>query len=347
MSSEDNSPFMGFLMKHDQDAWWSAVHKLGPSIHQVDRDATQIWFYFWPLWLRGMLREAESNKQLFEELEIKGDPDLAKQIDSSHAFVYGHRYWPEVKVAVGEHAASQGAPESLDLTDQIRSVALQVAGSTKVDESLLIGITAIGFMTLQQVGADAFAAAEGKLHISGWARKRSPQKTLSARAKDDGGGLLGYLKGLKRDYTITFNEGFKTAKFKLIEGVQLTQASMTDQADHPYADSRCEPGDGPLPTECRSAACGTCWIGVLGGNDRLSAVNPLEQRRIARFGYIDTEEARPLIRLACKAHATGNATIVVPPWNAVAGNYLQGKHIAIGGHAASPEEQSAVEPRRH
>ena len=275
------------------------------------------------------------------------NPEPAERYNLVVLGLYGHRYWPQVKVAVAEHAASQGAPESLDLTDQIRSVAAQVAASTKVDESLLIGITAIGFMTLQQVGADAFKAAEGKLHISDWARKRSPQSALSNRAKDDGGGLLAYLKGLKKDYTITFNEGFKTAKFKLIEGVQLTQASMIDQADHPYADSRCEPGDGPLPTECRSAACGTCWIGVLGGNNRLSAVNPLEQRRIARFGYIDTEEARPLIRLACKAHATGNVTVVVPSWNAVAGNYLQGKDIAIGGHAATPDEQPVVEPRRH
>jgi ferredoxin len=294
-----------------------------------------------------MMQEAESNKQLFEELEIKGNPDLAQQIDSSHVFVYGHRFWPQVKAAVSEHAASQGAPESLDLTDQVRSVAAQVAGATKVDESLLIGITAIGFMTLQQVGTAAFEAAEGKLSISGWARRRSPQKALSARAKDDGGGLLGYLKGLKKDYTITFNEGFKNAKFKLIEGVQLAHASMTDQADHPYADSRCEPGDGPIPTECRAAACGSCWVGVLGGNDRLSAVNPLERRRIARFGYIDTDEARPLIRLACKAHATGNVTIVVPPWNAVAGNYLQGKHTALGGHAAPSDEESISEPRRH
>jgi hypothetical protein len=95
-----------------------------------------------------MMQEAESNKQLFEELEIKGNPDLAQQIDSSHVFVYGHRFWPQVKAAVSEHAASQGAPESLDLTDQVRSVAAQVAGATKVDESLLIGITAIGFMTL-------------------------------------------------------------------------------------------------------------------------------------------------------------------------------------------------------
>jgi len=347
MSSESNSPFMGFLMKHDEDAWWSAVRKLTPSIHEVDRDATQIWFYFWPLWLRSMLREAEGNRDLLAELEIEGNPDLAQQIDSSHTFVYGHRYWSQVKAAVSEHAAAQSAPESLDLTDQVRAVATQVAAATKTDESLLLGITAIGFMTLLQVGADAFEAAEGKSHIGDWARKRSPEKVLSDRARNDGGGLLGYLKGLKKDYTVTFNEGFKTAKFKLIEGVQLTQASMTDQADHPYADSRCVPGDGPIPTECRSAACGTCWIGVLGGNDRLSAVNPLERRRIARFGYIDTDEARPLIRLACKAHVTGNLTLVVPPWNAVAGNYLAGKKIAIGGHASSADEESAAQPRRH
>jgi len=347
MSSESNSPFMGFLGKHDQDAWWSIVHKLTPAIHEVDRDATHIWFRFWPLWLREVVYETQSKPKLPEELEIKGDPDLANQIDSSHAFVYGHRYWPQVKAAVLQQAASQNAPESLDLSDQIRAVATNVAGAVKADVSLLIGITAIAFMTLQQVGEDAVEAAPGTLHISDWARKRSPQRVLADRAKNDTGGLLGWLKGLRREYTITFNEGFKTANFKLIEGVHITQASMTDQSDHPYADSRCEPGDGPIPTECRSAACGTCWLGVLGGNEHLSAMQPLERRRLARFGYIETEEARPIIRLACKAHAHGNATLVVPPWNAIAGNYLKGKQIAIGGHAASADEEAVAKPRRH
>lgn len=347
MSGESVSPFTGFLNKHDQDAWWAVVHKLTPSIHEVDRNATHIWFYFWPLWLRGMVREAQDNAKLFEELEVNGNPDLAAQIDSSHAFVYGHRWWPQVKEAVVRHAASQSAPESLDLSDQIRTVAKAVAAHVKVDESLLIGITAIGFMTLQQVGPEALAAAEGKLSISDWARRKSPQRVLADRARNDGGGLLGWLKGLKRDFTITFNEGFKTGRFKLIEGVHITQASMTDQSEHPYADSRCVPGDGPIPTECRSAACGTCWVGVLGGNERLSPMQPLERRRLARFGYIDTEEARPIIRLACKAHAHGNATLAVPRWNAIAGNYLLGKKIAIGGHAATPDEETISKPRRH
>ncbi|HEX9698255.1 MAG TPA: hypothetical protein VGD06_02245 [Acidobacteriota bacterium] len=348
MSSDaKSSPFLAFLGRHDQNAWWSAVHNLAPSIHEVDRDATRIWFYFWPLWLRQMLQEAAFDPRLLEELEFKGNARLEEQIDNSHAFVYGHRYWPQVKAAVAEHAASQAAPESLDLTDQIRAVARRVAAESRVDESLLLGITAIAFMTLQQVGPEAFAAAPGKLQISDWARRRSPERVLKDRARNDGGGLLGWLKGLKRDYTITFHEGFKTGKFQLIEGVQLTQASMTDQADHPYADSRCVPGEGPIPTECRSAACGTCWIGVLGGNERLSPVQPLEGRRVKRFGYVDTDEARPIIRLACKARASGNVTIAIPPWNAIAGRYLEGKRIAIGGHAASPDEEILSQPRRH
>ena len=347
MSNENNSPFMAFLTRHDQDAWWSAVHSLLPSIHDVDRDATKIWFYFWPLWLQQMLQEADANPALLGEMEFKGNADLSNQVDVSHVFVYGHRYWPRVKAAVSEHASSQAAPESLDLTDQIRTVAGQIAAAARVDESLLLGITAIGFMTLQQVGVEAFVAAEGRVHLGDWARKKSPQNVLADRAKNDGGGLLGFLKGLKQDYTITFDEGFKTARFKLIERTELTQASMTDQADHPYANIRCAPGDGPLPTECRSAACGTCWVGILGGNDRLSPVNPLERRRIARFGYIDTDEARPVIRLACKAKASGNVSVVVPPWNAVAGRYLEGRQIAVGGHSSSPDEETVSRPRRH
>tara|TARA_B100001146_G_scaffold223528_1_gene238395 strand:- start:3508 stop:4551 length:1044 start_codon:yes stop_codon:yes gene_type:complete len=347
MSSASKFSFMDFLDRHGQDDWWSAVNNLVPLIHEVDRDATKIWFYFWPLWVRNMLQDAEANPQLLEELEFKGVARLEQQIDSSHAFVYGHRYWPQVKMAISERASSQAAFESLDLVDEVRAISSQVAGEVKADVSLVISITIIGFMTLHQVGRTAFDTAEGNLYISDWARGRSPQKVHGDRTKNDGGGLLGYLKGLKRDYTIRFDEGFKSATFRLIEGVQLTQASMVDQADHPYANNRCEPGDGPIPTECRSAACGTCWVGILGGNDHLSAVNPLERRRIARFGYIGTDEPRPLIRLACKAQAAGNVTIVIPTWNAVAGKYLEGKRIAIGGHSSSAKEESDVKPRRH
>ena len=37
------------------------------------------------------------------------------------------------------------------------------------------------------------------------------------------------------------------------------------------------------------------------------------------FGYDQPADEKPFIRLACQAKASGNATIVIPPWNAVFG----------------------------
>ena len=68
--------------------------------------------------------------------------------------------------------------------------------------------------------------------------------------------------------------------------------------------------------ECRAASCGTCWVGVLGGAEKLSPVNERDERkRMLVFGYVDTTEARPIIRLACQAKAFGAVSVVIPPWN--------------------------------
>jgi hypothetical protein len=40
-----------------------------------------------------------------------------------------------------------------------------------------------------------------------------------------------------------------------------------------------------------------------------------ERRRMAVFGYVNSSEERPLIRLACQARASGSVSIVIPPWN--------------------------------
>ncbi len=44
-----------------------------------------------------------------------------------------------------------------------------------------------------------------------------------------------------------------------------------------------------------------------------------ERRRMAVFGYTDSTEERPLIRLACQARAFGAVSIVIPPWNGLIG----------------------------
>ena len=66
-------------------------------------------------------------------------------------------------------------------------------------------------------------------------------------------------------------------------------------------------------------------MGVLGGAEKLSEVAALEQRRIKEFGYVDTDEPKPLVRLACQAQAYGAVSIVIPPWNGVFGKHLSNR----------------------
>jgi len=42
------------------------------------------------------------------------------------------------------------------------------------------------------------------------------------------------------------------------------------------------------------------------------------------FGYGQTEDQKPIIRLACQAKASGNVSIIIPPWNAVFGKKVRG-----------------------
>src|SRR5207253_5356310 len=71
-----------------------------------------------------------------------------------------------------------------------------------------------------------------------------------------------------------------------------------------------------------SASCGTCWVGVLGGAEKLADVGAREGKKIKEFGYIDSAEPKPLIRLACQAQAQGAVSVVIPPWNGQFGKYL-------------------------
>ena len=65
-------------------------------------------------------------------------------------------------------------------------------------------------------------------------------------------------------------------------------------------------------------------MGVLGGGEKLSPVSERDERRRMRvFGYLDSSEERPLIRLACQARAHGAVSIVIPPWNGLFANALR------------------------
>ena len=348
------TPFETFLNQHDEEAWSATLAALLRSIHEVDRNATEIWFAFYPLPLLRALEHADDREKLAQQLLLQGDYELKHQVDSSHRFLYGHRFWPPVKKAVEQHAqewhrlqsmsgeSSQTKVYGTSLADQILGVARGVAQLVKQDESLLVGITAIAFMTVQQAGLAAFKSAPGTISIDKKHAKKSPEQILRERAKDDSQGLLGFLKTVNKQWTVRWDENDDGAKFKLREGQDLAWGAAEDQTrDWRSIDPRRV--EGPIPVECRSASCGTCWVGVLGGVERLADVGVREGKKIKEFGYIDTAEPKPLIRLACQAQAQGAVSVVIPPWNGQFGKHLRALREDAPASAAQPDEVARSE----
>jgi ferredoxin len=310
----------------EQD-WLSAIDSLLPDIHKVDRNAVQIWFRFYPLELRSFLEQAEDKEEIKQKLQLLGDFDLAEQIDTSHRFLYGHRYWPKVKETIEEEAENgEDAPYS-DLAHLVKELSMQVSERTSderpVDRSLLNGIIAVGLMTLNQVGLEKFKAAKGEVEKPKGIMAKSPGQIVAERKQDDSQGLLGFLRTVDKRFSIAWTDKLSTGKFRIINDEEIASASARDQSQNwRERDPRC--WEGVVPVECRSASCGTCWIGVLGGKEKLSEVGRRERRQMKVFGYQQPEDEKPFLRLACQAKAYGNATIVIPPWNGVFGKQVYG-----------------------
>src|SRR6266566_8988484 len=127
------TPFEIFLNEHDEEAWAATITTLMRSIHDVDKNATQIWFSFFPLSLFHAFEQADDPVLLAQQLLMRGNHRLRDQVDTSHTFLYGHRYWPEVKSAVAKHAESFGRPGTAPLSDQILAIAQEIARKSKVD----------------------------------------------------------------------------------------------------------------------------------------------------------------------------------------------------------------------
>lgn len=315
------TPFENFLDQQDEEAWSGALTTLLRAIHEVDRNATQIWFSFYPLGLFQALQQAADAEKLAQQLLMQGNYRLRDQIDSSHAFLYGHRYWPEVKRETQKHAC-EFAGANASLSDQILAAARKAAEQAKVDQSLVVGITAVAFMTLQQVGLEAFEQAPGKMLLDRKHANKSAEQILRERAKDDSQGMLGFLRTVNKKWTVTYDENDDAAKYRLNHVQDLAWGAADDRSKN-WREIDPRRIEGPIPVECRSASCGTCWVGVLGGAEKLSDVAAREGKKIKEFGYIDTSEPKPLIRLACQAQAYGAVSIVIPPWNGVFGKYLR------------------------
>lgn len=327
------SPLEAYLSQHGEDSWAAALTTLLRSIHEVDKNATQIWFAFYPLSLFEAFQEAADPEELAQQLLIKGNPRLAEQIDSSHKFLYGHRHWPQVKTAVEALAATFDKSDE-KLADLILKVASDVAAN-KLDQSLVVGITGVAFMTLRQSGLAAFKNAKGEMLLDRKHAQRSPEQVLSERAKDDSQGLFGFLRTVDKKWSVTYDETDNHASYKMNNDQDMAWGASDDRTRN-WREIDPRRPEGPIPVECRSASCGTCWVGVLGGAEKLSDVAVREGKQIKEFGYIDTTEPKPLIRLACQAKTYGAVSIVIPPWNGVFGKFLKASK-ALASDNMGPE----------
>jgi ferredoxin len=311
-----------YLNQFFESDWLGALDSLSSGIHRVDRNATQIWFRFFPLKFRRFIENEHDEADLRRSLGLLGDFDLADQIDSSHRFLYGHRYWKTVKAAI-EAEAEVFTDENPKLADEIKQVAANIAEKLKVDASLILGVTAVGFMTLNQIGLDAFRAAAGEVEKPTGIMAKSPDAIVSERKRNDSQGLLGFLRTVDKKFTVTYIDKFDSGKFQVMNEEEIASASARDQSKNwRERDERC--WEGVVPVECRSASCGTCWIGILAGEEKLSEVGRRERRMMKIFGYNQPEDEKPILRLACQAKAYGNATIAIPTWNGVFGKKIYG-----------------------
>lgn len=315
--------FEDYLRQHDEESWSATLTTLLRSIHEVDQNATQIWFSFFPISLFQALEQADDPEKLTQQLLMQGNYYLRDQVDSSHTFLYGHRFWPDVKKAVQQHARAFSASETRSLSDQIMAVAQQAATQLRADHSLLIGITAVAFMTVRQAGLEAFEKSPGKMLLDKKHARKTPDQVLRERAADDSQGLFGFLKTVDKKWTITYDENDDHGKYRMNHEQDLAWGAAEDRSRN-WREVDARRVEGPIPVECRSASCGTCWVGVLGGAEKLSDVAAREGKKIKEFGYVDTTEAKPLIRLACQAKTHGAVSIVIPPWNGVFGKFLKG-----------------------
>lgn len=315
--------FAEHLSRYSPAEWATAVDTLAPEIHPVDLDATRIWMAFFPLELHLAL-EGKTGDELAaveRRLGLMGKWRLADQIDTSHTFLYGHRYWPQARRAIAAIAAE--TPWPTGLAELLTRIADHVSRTTSADRDQLLGIVIAALMTYRQVGPERFQAAAGTVQLPMPVQARSIRQVRRRRRLQQGQGLFGWL-GRKR-FRMTFSESAPDASFQVIAGQDIASGAQSDKRDYRSTDPRCIPGEGPIPVECRAASCGTCWIGVLAGADRLSPIDPADEgKRLKVFGYPQptTSTGAPIIRLACQTRPTGDVTFVIPPWNGIIGKII-------------------------
>ena len=217
-----------YLSKFTEAEWLTAVENLLTCIHEVDRNAVQIWFRFYPLSLKQFIDAAEDRDATLHGIVMQGDFELKGQIDTSHRFLYGHRHWKTVKAAI-EAEAVVFTDQTHNLTEEIKQIAMLVGEKLQVERQMVNALVAIGLMTLNQVGLDAFKSAPGEVEKPSGIMAKSPNAVIAERAKDDSQGLLGFLKTINKKFSVNYIAAHGGGKFPVMNEQEITSASANDR----------------------------------------------------------------------------------------------------------------------
>src|SRR5688572_26117364 len=125
------------LCRYDSASWRTAIDTLLGEIHPIDRNATRIWFAFFPLDLHLAVNESDDPAAAARKLGLMGRWRLADQIDASHRFLFAHRYWTQIKSAITAYTGPQ-----LELAPLVSAIAEAAARTARVDREFLLGISA-------------------------------------------------------------------------------------------------------------------------------------------------------------------------------------------------------------
>jgi hypothetical protein len=255
MSNESPNTLESYLQKFTEPDWQIALDRVLPSIHEVDRNAVQIWFRFYPLALQQYLSGAPDLEESARSVAIQGDFGLEDRIDTSHAFLYGHRYWKHVKAAIEAEARILDNADTR-LSDEIEKIATIASEEVRADTSLLLAISAVGLMTLAQVGLEKFKASRGETIKPKGLMAKSADAIVADRKKDDSQGLFGFLKTVDKKFSVIHNEA-KGERFEIMNDQEIASASANDRSQKwQEKDPRC--WEGPVPVRLVWHLLGWC-----------------------------------------------------------------------------------------
>ena len=200
---------------------------------------------------------------------MQGDLELKDQIDTSHHFLIRPSILEDRKTRSKKSRRLRYERSKHRTTGRMikSDIGMHVAEKLNVERQLVNAIAAVGLATLNQVGVEALKARIRR-DRTGQMMSKSPDAIIAERAKRRFAGHFRISQDHRQKILrLLFRHKFRRQIPRHARRRDRTASQKDRSQDWQEQDERC--WEGPVPIECTSASCGTCWVGVLGGREKL------------------------------------------------------------------------------